>query len=90
MTILLENKGGKWTNVTNAMLPKVSVDEAYKVLTENFKMNVKKEDVWVETQISRDKNGLQTVARIKGDDSITTLKWFKWTGRDFAEGEFGK
>jgi hypothetical protein len=85
ITVLLENKAGKWTDVTDSMMPKVSVDDAYKVLTENFQINVKKEDVWVETQVGKDKSGLQTVARIKGNDSVTTLKWFKWTGKDFVE-----
>ncbi len=88
ITVLLENKGGKWTNVTEAMLPKVSVDDAYKVLTEDFQMkDVKKEDVWIETQVSKDKSGLMTFARIKGDDSITALKFFKWTGTEFIEAE---
>jgi hypothetical protein len=87
ITVLLERKGGKWMDVTESMLPKVSSDYAHKVLTENFKMNVKAEDVWVETQISKDKNGLLTVARIKGNDAVTTLKWFKWNGQDFVETE---
>ncbi len=85
ITVLLENKGGKWTNVTDTMMPKVSVEHAYKVLTEDFKMNVKKEDVWIETQVSKYKNGLMTFARFKGEDSITTLKFFKWNGNAFVE-----
>jgi hypothetical protein len=76
VTVLLENKGGKWTDVSNVMLPKVSVDHAFKVLTEGFKMTVKKEDVWIKTQVGKDKNRLMTFARIKGDDSITTLNFF--------------
>jgi hypothetical protein len=88
VTVLLENKGGKWTDVSNVMLPKVSVDHAFKVLTEGFKMTVKKEDVWIKTQVGKDKNGLMTFARIKGDDSITTLKFFKWNGNSFIEAEY--
>ncbi len=85
ITLLLEYKGGKWTDVSEAMMPKVSVDYAYKVLTEGFKMTVKQEDVWIETQVSKYKNGLMTFARIKGEDSITTLKFFKWNGNVFVE-----
>ena len=86
ITVLLENKNGKWTNVTESKMPKVSADYAYKVLIEDYQMkDVKKENVWVETQLGIDKNGLAAVARIKGDTSVTSLKWFKWTGKDFVE-----
>jgi hypothetical protein len=71
ITVLLENKNGKWTNVTESKMPKVSADYAYKIL--------------IETQLGIDKNGLAAVARIKGDTSVTSLKWFKWTGKDFVE-----
>jgi hypothetical protein len=87
-TVLLEYKGGKWTNVTEAMMPKVSTDYAYKVLTEDFQeKDVKKEDVWVEFQIDNYHTGIVTAARRKGNDSITTLKFFKWNGTNFVEAE---
>lgn len=89
ITVLLEYKGGKWTDVTDSKMPKVSADYAYKVLSENFQMKgLKKEDVWVETQLGIDKSGLAAVARIKGDTSVTDLKWFKWTGKNFVEAEY--
>lgn len=85
-TFLLEYKGGNWSNVTGSLMPIVSVDEAYKVLTENFQMkNVKKEDVRVESQLNEDKDLILLVARVKGDDSVTTLKLFKWNGSQFVE-----
>jgi len=85
-TFLLEYKDGKWTNLTESLMPKVSVDEAYKVLTENFQMkDVKKEDVRVEAQLNKDKNLLLFVAKRKGDESVTTLKLFKWTTNGFVE-----
>lgn len=87
-TFLLEYKGGKWSNVTASLLPKVTVDEAYKVLTEDFQMkDVKKEDVRVEAQLNADKDLLLFVAKRKGDDSVTTLKLFKWNGTLFVETE---
>lgn len=89
ITVLLEYKGGKWTDVTDSKMPKVSAEYAYKVLSEKFQMkNLKKEDVWVETQLGIDKSGLAAVARIKGDTSVTDLKWFKWTGKNFVEAEY--
>lgn len=85
-TFLLEYKGGKWSNVTASLMPKVTVDEAYKVLTEDFQMkDVKKEDVRIEAQLNADKNLLLFVAKRKGDDSVTTLKLFKWNGTAFVE-----
>lgn len=90
-TLLLEYKGGKWSNVTETVMPKVSVDYAYKVLTEAFLMkSLKKDDVRVETQLNRDKDRMLFVARIKGDDSVTILKLFKWNGIEFVESEFTK
>lgn len=84
-TFLLEYKNGKWTDMTAALLPKVTVDEACKVLTEDFQMkDVKKEDVRVEAQLGQDRDALLFVAKRKGDDSVTTLKWFKWTGNEFV------
>lgn len=89
VTVLLEYKGGKWTNVTDSKMPKVSAEYAYKVLSEKFQMkDLKKEDVWVETQLGIEKSGLAAVARIKGDTSVTDLKWFKWTGKNFVEAEY--
>jgi hypothetical protein len=85
-TFLLEYKGGKWSNVTASLMPKVSVDEAYKVLTEDFQMkNVKRDDVRVEAQLNEDKNLLVFVARSKGSDAVTVLKLFKWNGNTFVE-----
>ncbi len=87
-TYLLEYKGGKWTNITDSLLPQVSVDYAYKVLSEDFQMkDVKKDDVWVEFQINELHKGIMTAARIKGNESITTLKFFKWDGAKFVESE---
>lgn len=88
ITLLLENKNGKWTDVTDSKMPKVSAEHAYKVLVEDYQMkDLKKEDVWVETQLGIEKSGLAAVARIKGDTSVTSLKWFKWNGSDFIESE---
>lgn len=87
-TILLEYKNGKWTNITDAMLPKASIDYAYKVLSEDFQMKaLKKEDVWIEYQINELHKGIMTAARIKGNDSITNLKFFEWNGAKFVESE---
>ena len=85
-TVLLEYKGKKWTNVTDSLLPKVSIDDAFNALMtlEDMK-NTKKEDVWIETQVSKDSNGLLSLARVKGSDSITALKFFKWDGVKFVE-----
>ncbi len=88
ITVLLENKNGKWTDVTQSKMPKVSADYAYQVLTKDYQMkDLKKENVWVETQLGIDKSGLAAVARIKGDTSVTSLKWFKWNGLRFIESE---
>ncbi len=84
-SFLLEYKAGKWSNVTSLLMPKVSVDEAYKVLTEDFKMNVKRENVRVEVQFNADKDLLLFVAKSKGSDAVTTLKLFKWDGSSFVE-----
>lgn len=90
-TVLLEYKSGKWSNVTDSMMPQVSVDYAFKVLTEDFQIkDVKKEDVRVEVQVHKDNNALLFVGRRKGDDSVTILKWFKWTGASFVETDLGK
>jgi hypothetical protein len=86
LTYLLEYKAGKWTNVTDSLLPKISVDDAFQVLSQGMK-DLKKEDVWIETQVSKDRNGLLSLARVKGDDSITPLKFFKWNGAKFVETE---
>lgn len=85
-TYLLEYKNGKWTDVTAALLPKVSIDDAYKTVSEieNTK-NAKKEDVWIETQVSPDQNGLQNLIRVKGSDWVTPLKFYKWNGTKFVE-----
>lgn len=84
-TLLLEYKNGQWTNATASLMPKVSVDEAYKVLTENFQMKVKREDVRVEAQLNEDKDLLLLVAKSKGNESVTVLKLFKWNGSGFVE-----
>jgi hypothetical protein len=88
MTLLLEYKDGKWTEVTDLLLPKVSVDYAYKVLTADFQMkDVKQEDVWIESQVNAAYKGIMTFARIKGENSVTALKFFKWNGSGFVEAE---
>jgi hypothetical protein len=87
-TYLLEYKNGKWMDVTASLLPKISIDEAYKaVIDKEDTKDVKKEDVWIETQVSKEKAGLGMFARVKGNDSITTLKFFTWDGVKFVEAE---
>lgn len=88
VTILLEYKDKKWANVTDSLLPKITNDAVYKTLSEFPDMkDVKKEDVWVETQVSKDRNGLQLVGRAKGSEAVTPLKFFKWNGAVFVEAE---
>jgi hypothetical protein len=87
-TYLLEYKDGKWTNKTDALLPKISVDYAYKVLSEDFQMKeLKQEDVWIEYQINELHKGIMTVARVKGNELRTNLKFFIWNGAKFVEPE---
>ncbi len=70
------------------MLPQVSIDDAYnRLMTMEDTKNAKKEDVWIETQVSKDRNGLSSLARVKGNESITLLKFFKWNGEKFVESE---
>ncbi len=87
-TVLLEYKSKKWTNVTDKLLPTVSVDDAHQVLIgfEETK-GVKKESVWIETQVSKDRSGLLLVGRVKGSESVAALKFFKWDGAKFVESE---
>jgi hypothetical protein len=67
-------------------LPKISIDEAHKaVIDKEDTKDAKKEDVWIETQVSNEKAGLGMFARVKGNDSITTLKYFTWDGAKFVE-----
>ncbi len=88
VTVLLEYKAKKWTNITDSLSPKVSIDEAYQMLIQFPETkDVKKESVWIETQVSKDKSGLILLGRIKGSDSVTNLKFFKWNGISFVESE---
>jgi hypothetical protein len=85
-TYLLEYKNGKWSDVTASLLPKISIDEAYQIIVNKEDMkDTKKEEVWIETQVSKEKTGLGMFARVKGNDSITTLKYFTWDGSKFVE-----
>lgn len=89
ITFLLEYKNGKWRDATSELLPKVTVDEAYKVLTEDFQMkNLAKENVRVEANVIKDENGVMFAAKVRGDESATTFKWFNWTGDKFVEKKF--
>lgn len=86
VTVMLEYRGGKWTNITPTILPTVSVKEAHEVLVKNFQMTeVSHDDVRVEAQMSKDRNGMILVARVKGSDSVTILKQFTWNGKAFVE-----
>jgi hypothetical protein len=85
-TILLEYKDGKFSDVTASLLPQISIDEAHKLLSENDSA-VKKENVWIQTDIVDDINGFVLFGRIKGNDSATSLKTFKWNGIKFVESE---
>ena len=85
-TFLLEYKDKQWADVTASMMPQISIDEAHKMLSENDS-EVKKENVWIETQILEDLNGLIFAGRIKGSYSVTPLKTFKWDGVKFIETE---
>jgi hypothetical protein len=85
-TFLLEYKDGKWSDVTASLLPQISIDEAHKLLSENDpEAKIKKENVWIQTDISDDFNGFLLFGRIKGSDSATNLKTFKWDGIKFVE-----
>lgn len=88
VTVLLEYKNKKWTVVTDSLLPKISDDEAYQTLIKFPETkDVKKVDVWVETQISKDESGLLLIGRVKGSDSVTPLKFYRWNGMKFIEAE---
>lgn len=87
-TILLEYQNGNWTNITDPLIPKISPDEVYQTIVKfPDTKNAKKEDVWVETQVSKDRSGLLLVGRVKGSDWVTPLKFFKWNGEKFVESE---
>lgn len=88
VTTLLEYKGGKWSDVTSALLPVITPESAQRTL-QGFPetKDVKLEDVWVETQVSQDRNGLLLVGRVKGSEAVTPLKFFKWNGERFMESE---
>lgn len=87
-TYLLENKNGRWTDVTASLLPKISLDEALlAVADKEDTKNAKKEHIWIETQVMKEKAGLGMFARVKGSDTITTLKFFIWDGVKFVEVE---
>ncbi len=89
VTVLLENINGEWTEATDSLIPKASVDLAYESLIKNYQMkDVKREDVWIETQLGIDKSGIAQVIRIKRDTSVTDFKWFKWNGGSFVESEY--
>lgn len=84
--ILLEYKNGKFTDVTASRLPKISIEEAHKSMSENDpEANIKKEDVWVETQILEDFNGFMLAGRVKGSYTVSPLKTFEWNGVNFVE-----
>lgn len=86
--VLLEYKNKKWTNVTELLMPKISADEAYQTLVKfPDTKDVKKENVWIETQVSKDQSGLLLVGRAKGSETATPLKFFKWNGEKFIESE---
>ncbi|NJM54259.1 MAG: hypothetical protein HC846_13290 [Blastocatellia bacterium] len=86
--ILLEYKDGKFTDVTASMLPKISLEDAHKSMSENDpEAKIKKEDVWVETQILEDLNGFILAGRVKGSYTVSPLKTFKWDGMKFVESE---
>jgi len=84
-TFLLEYKGGNWRDATDELMPKVSVEEGYKFLTENLQIeNIKKEDLRIEPQINPDKDTLLMVARRHGMEN-QTVKLFEWNGSKFVE-----
>ena len=86
--ILLEYKDGKFTDVTASMLPKISIGAAHKYMSENEpEAKIKKEDVWIETQILEDLNGFLLAGRVKGSYTVSPLKTFKWDGMKFIESE---
>lgn len=88
VTVLLEYKNKKWTNVTDSLMPKISADEAYRTLIKFPETkDVKKENVWIETQVSKDESGLLLIGRVKGTETATPLKFFKWNGEKFVESE---
>lgn len=84
-TFLLEYKAGKWKDVTAELMPKVSVEEGYKYLTENLQIeNLKKENIRIEPQINPDKDVILMVARSENMEN-QTVKLFKWNGLNFVE-----
>ena len=88
VTVLLEYKGKKWTNVTDSLLPKISADAAHQALIKfDETKDAKKENVWVETQVSKDRGGLLLIGRVKGSETVTPLKFFQWNGAKFIESE---
>lgn len=87
-TFLLEYKDGKWSDVTASLLPQISIDEAHKLLTAyDPEAKIKKESVWIQADLLDDFNGFVLFGRIKGSDSATNLKTFKWDGIKFVESE---
>lgn len=86
--ILLEYKNGKFTDVTASMLPKISVEDAHKSMSESdSEAKIKKEDIWIEPQILEDLDGFLLVGRVKGSYTVSPLKTFKWNGMKFIESE---
>ncbi|MFT3744612.1 MAG: hypothetical protein QM785_10015 [Pyrinomonadaceae bacterium] len=83
-TFLLAYKQGKWTDVSTLMLPTMSVAEAHTALSKSFP-EVKKDSVWLETQILEDMSGVSLVGRMIGNEFATPLKRFKWNGGKFVE-----
>jgi len=88
VTVLLEYKGKKWMNVTDSLLPKISAEEAHQTLIKfEETKDAKKENVWVETQVSKDRRGLLLVGRVKGSETATPLRFYEWNGAKFVEAE---
>jgi hypothetical protein len=85
-TVLLENNGENWKDVTDKLMPKISIDEAHQAVIVNADLkDTKKENVWIETQLSKEASSLSLVARVKGSDSVTVLNRYKWNGEKFVE-----
>lgn len=88
VTVLLEYKNKKWTSVTGSLMPKIAPEEAHQTLIKfPESKDVIKENVWIETQVSKDRGGLLLVGRAKGSEAATPLKFFKWNGAKFVESE---
>lgn len=86
---MLEYKNGKFADVTESILPKITIDEAHKFLTENYEMkNVQKDEILIEKQVGPMDNGVLVTAKTKGRRAVITLKWYKWTGTEFMEAEY--